>query len=368
MRRNRSRTHAVPTSLARIPVVTVVVAAILAACSAPPEAPPAEVLEDNSSDTPWVAARRAADVALLSVPARVVPDARSQAVVALPADARVVAVEANVGDELEAGAPIADVVLPELAEAAGRFIAARLRQKAYQRVLEQLKELDKHGLARLQDRADAEVKLAEAAAEEQVGRAALTAAGLTVKDAERLAASGGRMTLRSPLAGRLAESRAVVGAQLTPADGPFARVAAVASTRVEARVPLGIGAFERGSFAPTSGEPRAAAREGCLPEVEAQDSAVRCWFSLEGSALPSHLPGLLRLEAPADNHLLAVPRDAVGIDASGSYVVRRSRDGERERVAVRVVAAAGGDAVVEGELREGQLVAARAQAVEGAAG
>lgn len=336
--------------------------ALLIGCAAEPPEAPVVVEGPNSAAETWVAPRRAESVALLSLPARVVPDARSQAVLSVPSFARVLEVRANVGELLEAGAPVAVVVLPELAEAAGSLTAARTRKRAYQRVLEQLEALGEHGLARLSDRIEAEVKLAEATAEEQVALARLSAAGVSPEQAERLASSGGRTTLRSPLAGRLAESRAVVGANVSPDDGFLARVAAVASSRVEVRVPADATAFERGTFETGSGATRVATREGCLSEVEREDGTVRCWFTLEGDPLPSQQPGRLSLTPPEGTELWAVPRASISLTPEGSFVLARKEGAAAQRVSVVVLGTTGNDTLVTGALDEESLVAAHAPA------
>ena len=89
--------------------------------------------------------------------------------------------------------------MPTVVAAAGEHAAARTKLEAYQARMLQLKALKAEGLVRSIEIAEAEMRLAEARADQERTGAILRSAGAAPEQARRLAESGGAVALRSPI-------------------------------------------------------------------------------------------------------------------------------------------------------------------------
>jgi len=336
---------------------------VLAACSnegAPPAAPVAAApatTETSSSATRWVTARAPHGSALLEAPAQVLAAPASRAVIAPPLRARIVAVRAVPGATVAAGAPLVDVVIPEAAAAAAAYRAASDELAAHARRAEQLGALRKEGLARGADLASVELELARLRGARDVAATTLRAAGFAVAEAGALAASGGRTTLRAPVAGTVVAVDAVVGAS-RDAEDVVVELAGDGATRVEARLPRALPADAAVEVVLPGAAPLAAKLVGVAPTRD-PDGTMRAWFELATPA-PAGAQGRVRARVP-DGQAAIVPASALGRDRDGAFVWRREHDQPR-RVVVQVLAASGADALVEG-IAVGDAVAADAAAV-----
>ncbi|MEW5743490.1 MAG: hypothetical protein AB1938_31555, partial [Myxococcota bacterium] len=164
---------------------------LLCACAreAEPSAPQA------SPPTAWVQVKAAGAAAVLEGPARALAGPGTSAVVTVPLRGTVVRVRVRPGDVVAAGAPVVDVVMPEVLDAAGRFEGARARLEAWTARAEQLDKLRAEGLARALDVSEARASVAEAKADLQTARAVLLAAGLKEGDVPGLLAGSGAVSL-----------------------------------------------------------------------------------------------------------------------------------------------------------------------------
>lgn len=354
------------------PILTAaLLALLLAACSPESGAPqaPAEA-RPTSSPVPWSVARDASGLPLLEAPATVVGPADAEATISPPARTRVQKVHVQVGDRVEAGQPLADVVMPEVLEAAGRLAAAKIRIDAQSRRREQLLSLKEHGLTRSTDLAETEAALAEARAERLAARAVLGGAGLSEAEGEALLGSQGAATLRSPIAGVVLSVQAAIGSVHEGGSGPLFRIGAEASGRVVARMSASLP--EGASFVWISpGRAEIPLRlQSSSPLVDSRDGSREHFFEAEQPIAPG-LTGKVRILLPEGAGLVTIPSRALFLREGRAFVYLREPAGVRERE-VRVISSTGTEALVEG-LEPGARVAsdagrhAASQAVEEAA-
>lgn len=334
----------------------------LAACARPVVETPAPTPSEPSSTTRWVRARPATEVSLLEAPARVLAAPEAAAAVSPPLRARVLKVRVRAGQTVAEGEPLLDVMMPELVQAAGAFSAATLKVDAYSKRRAQLEALKAEGLVRSAELAEVEATLATVRADAQAARATLRAAGISDRQAEGLLASDGAVSLRAPIGGLVTAVDAVPGEVREPTGHPFAELAGVGASHVEARLP---GAFVEGApfeFITTSGAHVALVALSVSPRVEVRDGARLAWFKAAGdsAALYPGAPGRVRLMAQPGWR--AVPaRAVVGHGEQTSVVIRK--DQTPTAVPVKVVASSGAEAVVDG-LPDGVEVAAEGDRVE----
>ena len=356
-------------------------ALVLWLCGCPAGAPPGPVPaaprdggrgEDPQSPV-FVVVRPAAGVALPEAPARVLLAPESIADVVPPFRARVVRIHARPGQRLLRGAPVLDVVMPDVLRAAGAYVAASTRLSAYGKRKAQLDSLRGEGLVRLADLAEVEGRLAEAMADQQAALGLLRGADLTGADAARLLTGPGTLTLRSPIAGVVTEVRATLGETHENSDLPLAHIAGEGELRVEARLsgPLPPGA--RLEFASATGLRCALTLLGVAPVVDPRDGSTLAWLAPAGragaalpplraeapaadppqgagcpEALPPGLSGRLRISLERADGVVVVPVRALWLRGQVTAVLRRAAAGgsATRRVPVQVLATAGDLALV----------------------
>lgn len=347
-----------------------VVLVLLSACSAP-AAKTAVVMPveaSASSPTPWVKARRSDGVALLEAPARVLVSPDASAVVAPPLRARVVRVLVVPGQRVARGAPVAQVVMPELVSAAGAWLAAGERLQAWASRRAQLESVRAQGLVRLADVVEADVQLAEARAAQRLAQATLRAAGANEREAEKVVADGGATTLRAPIAGVVIAVAGAIGETREPTAEPLVRLVGEAPPRLEARFAQGLVSGATYSFVTQSGARFELVLAGVAPDVDAQDGATRAWFRLSHSAvLPAGTAGRVEVHPGDAANAAVVPARGVRLD-SGRAFVTVLREGKATSVGVEVLSSSGTDALVrtiDGATLVDDEVAAEAQLAPG---
>lgn len=167
-------------------------------------------------------ARLAAD---LQVVGSVTYDRDHYAVVGPLVSGRMVKVLASLGDPVKAGQVLAIVESADIGQAQADFLSARARAQAADSHLARQKELAELKIASVREH---EVAQAQAASEKAGTRAAverLRAYGLGAGDLERLEAgesSGGRVPLRTPIAGTVVARNVSLGQAVEPATDAFA--------------------------------------------------------------------------------------------------------------------------------------------------
>ncbi len=328
--------------------------------SPPNAAPPA-----TSVRTPWVKARNAEEVSMLEAPATVLTTPESNAGVSPPFRARVVRVRVKPGEKVKRGEPVADVVMPEVVQAAGTYVSAATRVTAYAKRAAQLAGLRKEGMVRISELLEVETKLAEARADQHGALAMLRVAGLDAADATKLLASqAGEVALRSPIDGVVTQVKASIGENREAAGEPLVRIAGEGDPRVEARLVRILPRAAEYELVLPSGEQHPLRAVGRAPQVDPRDGTTLVWFAPLGPAkLVQGQTGKLRIRFEEEEGVVAVPARAVGLGPKGPFVVAHE-GGRAAQVEVEVLAASGAEALVKGRLRIGDEVAADAALTE----
>ena len=312
------------------------VAAVSACTSRPAPSQPA------ARPVAWVAVQPARNTDRLEVPARTVPGPGGTSMVTPPLRAVVTQVRVRAGDVVDAGAPLVDVVMPEVLEAAGRFQGARARLGAWTERLQNLQTLRADGLARSLDVSEAASRVAEAKADEQAARALLLLAGVTEAQVPRMLAGSGSLALHAPVAGVVTAVNAAVGESRDPTAGPLVRLSSASAVRVEARFarPVDDQGYD---FVSTSGRTplRLLAR---APTADPLDGTFLAWFEPD-AALIAGLLGHLEARDEGAPTQFVVPAGAISRSDSQARVETR-----RGVVNVEVVRCEGASCTVRGPL------------------
>lgn len=177
----------------------------------------------------------ASSLGWLEAPARALPASDATAVVSVPLPARIVQLRVKPGDQVRKGAPLLEVIMPELIGAAGSLSAARIRLEAFEKRRQRILPLSQEGLVRSADVTELEAQIALAKADRESARATLRAAGLSDEDALKLLSGNGSLALRAPIEGTVIAVHARLGETREPSAGPLLELAAAAPTLIEAR-------------------------------------------------------------------------------------------------------------------------------------
>lgn len=320
------------------------------------ETSPPAVGADSSASTRWAAVRPPEDASLLEAPAvaRVSADATGDVAVTLRA--RVERVHVRAGSVVRAGDPIVDVGSPELLEAAAAYGGASRRLAVHASRAEELDALREEGLV---ERSDVFAQRAAAAElREQRDRAAaiLRGAGADPRDASSIVRRG-YVTLTSPVAGVVTALRARPGEILEPGGPPFARVVGEAPARIEVRTSEAWPDAASLVFRAVDGRVVELSPDPISSVVDPDDGTRLSWYAPmdEAARFQDGVQGVVRMTAARD--VWQVPVDAVAQRTGESWVMRRRGD-EVARVDVQVVTSSGATALVRGDLRDGDSVAA----------
>lgn len=341
----------------RAPSLLASAALLVSSCSvgppATPPAPPASAAEPAPPQPagPPAQARAAGGSALTEAPARVVAGPGSAAVVAPPLTARVVKVRVRPGDAVAAGAPLVDVVLPELLEAAARLRGARGRLAAAEARAQQLDALRAEGLARAADQSEAALKVAEARADVESARALLLSAGVREDEAGRVLEGGGVVPLRAPFASVVTRVGAVQGEVRAPGAEPLVELQAQGEVRVEARFSAPPPMEAAWEFVGQDGLRTPLEPLSRAPAASATDGSRLAWFQPAGAGpLAAGTPGRVVLRrAPGQ---VIVPARAVRREG-GQTTLAKPGAGE---VVVQVLGCAGSDCLVQGPVSAGDAL------------
>ena len=323
--------------------------------------PAAAAVQDDaraSAKSPWVKARPPEDLSLLESPARVLAPPDAIGAVTAPFPGRVVKIHVRAGQTVAAGEAIVDVAMVELVHAAAAYSGAGTRLVAFRKRKAQLDQLRADGLARLADLADVEAQIASAEADRQTAMGTLRAAGAGGGDVAGLLASGGAITLKSPVAGVVLEVNAALGEGRDVSGEPLARIAGKGPVRIEARLAHGPPEGARFEVVPQQGAPFEVKLVATSPLVESADGTVRTWFEpVTDVSLPHGAACRLRVMVDAASGAVAVPAKAVGLHGAKAVVLSRKAGAPVEVV---VLASSGADALVKGPIAAGDEVAAEA--------
>ncbi len=326
---------------------------VLARCStgsAPPPAP-AAAEPAPAAAAPRGAARAPTGSPLAEAPARVVAGPTGASVVSAPLRARVIKVRARAGDPVAAGAPLVDVVMPELLEAAARLRGSRGRLAAAQARAAQLDALRAEGMARAADQSEAALKVAEAASDVEAARAVLLAAGVREDDASRMLAGTGQVVLKAPFAGTVSRVTAVVGEVREPGGPPLVELQSAGEVRVEARFGTAPALDAPWDFLAADGARFPLRPLGRSAAAAPEDGSRAAWFELQEEGAPaSGTPGRVVLRQTAGAVL--VPASSVRHEGAQASVVKA--DGTR--VELQLLGCSGADCLVKGSVAAGDVL------------
>jgi cobalt-zinc-cadmium efflux system membrane fusion protein len=258
------------------------------------------------------------------------------------AEALVVSVEVDVGDEVRAGQPLAVLTSAAIGAEQGRLHAARARLDAARGAVAREEQLAESGLSPRRSLEEARRELAAAQAEHDAARATLGAAGAAPD------AAGGRHVLRAPFAGTVVARDAVAG-RTAAAGQVLVEVADLSTMWAQLEVPEADAALVRPGqpvrivLEGTRAEPREARISRVAPAVDPASRTVRARVELPNRDRSLKAGLFLRAEirVTADREALLVPRDAVQRAESRTIVFVKRGEGVFEPVAVRTGEAAG---------------------------
>jgi membrane fusion protein, heavy metal efflux system len=292
---------------------------------------------------------------LVSVNGTLTYDPRKFAAVGARIGGRVRRIWKYVGDEVRAGAPLAEIESAELGRAESQVLAARAKEKAAEADMKRERRLADAKITAERDAELAKASYEAARAERVAAERAVEALG------GDLEGELGVLVLRSPIDGRIVESKATRGQTVEPTDTLY-DVADVSSLWVELRV------FERDVAAVRAGdqvEITAAggkhagkvAYVGDVIDPETRTAVVRVLVENQDR---SFRPGQsvvarVRTTAPASD-VLSVTRKAVTrIDGKATVFVLRDRNTVEPRLVTTGAEDAERVAVLEG-LKPGEQV------------
>jgi multidrug efflux pump subunit AcrA (membrane-fusion protein) len=294
------------------------VVVFFAACS---EAPPPPSVESPSTMR-WVAVREAERASVLEVPARVVPGPTSTALVGAPLRATVTRVRVRAGDQVDAGVPLVDVVMPEVLDAAGRLEGARVRLEAWTERHAQLVALRADGLAKSLDVSEAAARVAEARADVHTARSVLLAAGLRDETGAAVLTGAGVTPLRAPFSGVVVSVSTSLGESRDPTSGPLVTLVGAGATRIEARFSRPLSVAPEGSYAFVGVDGTTPVRlVSRSPAADSRDGTFLAWFEADGPLVAASLGRVVVRGGATDTFL--VPASAIERFEGRSRVVTR---------------------------------------------
>jgi len=329
-----------------------------AAAPAASTAAPTEQRLATSTPTPWIKTLLPGNLTILEVPARTSAPPEATAMVTAPVRVQVRRLLVRVGDRVEQGAAVAEVLAPELVQAAALHQNATDRIATHKRRLADLRSLKAEGLARTGELFEIESSLANLQADHDHAQAVLRGAGMVEKEWPALLATG-IWTLRAPVAGIIREMTAEIGGVIEPGQAPLARIAGEQIVRIEVHLhqPMPVGV--RLGFVPSTGGVYALAEVPTATAIDPGDGSVMAWYELtDAPPLPPGLRGRVRATSMPEG-AVQIPSRAIDERQGKPQVVLRQGDSATWK-AVEVLAVSGATAVVRG-LAVGDEVAAEAE-------
>lgn len=327
------------------------------------EAPRATTPASRTSDTaatpsePFVEVRSPSDESLLEAPARALGGEGALEQIAASYPLRIVRVRAQSGDQVEAGAPIVEVTSAVVLGAAASYRSASERLAIVEERLSTVRSLRDQRAASAEQVFDLESRAADLRATQREALATLRSAGLGPAQAAAALARG-TILLESSRAGTVRGMHAVPG-EVHPDGQVFATLVTGPSRRIEARFPSHLADGFRFEFEDLFGRRHPLGDHPSRTLDAGEEGGVLVWFDLPESAqLAPDAPGHVHA-IPTRATFVEVPVGALHPTESGAEVMRRRGD-ETTRTAVRVIASSGSSAIVEGDLRVGDQVAADA--------
>lgn len=254
------------------------------------------------------------------------------------------------GDQLEAGDPVVEVSIPELAVAAAQLRGARDEEAILRARVDQLALLIDEGLVRADRLLDARTALTSTRSRRDTANATLRAASIDPSGASSLARRG-YVVLRSPVDGVVLSVAGRVGSPVIPGT-PIARIAGSGPVRIIARAPS---ALPDGDVLLGTDRGDVRLRQVGTTMRDTDGLWVAFFEPTEETTLRDGERWPLRIAS--DGTTSAVPASALSSRQGHAAQVIRRRGAETERIDVEVVHVDGARASVRGELAEGDRVA-----------
>lgn len=318
------------------------------ACDTAPDVPAAA----EAHEPRWSDVTRPRDLSLLEAPALVVHAPEGEARVSASHLARVVRVHVRAGDTVEAGAPIVDVVMPAVLEAAARWSSVGPRRSLRTARRGELASLEAEGLV---DRArvfEQDTELRALDAQQAEALATLRAASISPQEASRSLREG-FTTLRAPIGGVVSEVMASVGEVRDPTGPSFATIVLPVPARVEVRFAHAIPHEALLRFVGVDGASTALDAAPVASVIDPEDGTQRVWLTASnGAPLPTGLRGRVVVSLDDTTSVVEIDAAALVLAAGEAFVEKRTEQGV-ERMRVEVITASTTRALVRGALVPG---------------
>lgn len=339
--------------------VVVVVTTLLAGCAEAATCPDERRSGPASAASGWAEVVAPRDLTLLQAPGRVVVGGDREAVLQPIFRAQIVRFHVRAGDRVRAGQAIAEVIMPDVANAAAIYRGATRRRTVQGARRDKLSRLRGEGLT--SEGAVFEVSSLAAESDQQalVAAATLRAAGVDPARAGELVTRPA-LALTSPIDGVVQALGGRLGEVVEGSGAAIATIVGAGRARVETRFIHEPPAGARLRFAAVDGTTWPLVAAPISRVVEADDGAVTLWFEAADERVAfAGLRGTVEVvsEEPA---VVQVPAGALRGQGEALVVVRRRGEAVDE-VPVVLLAAAGATALVraraDGELVAGDRVA-----------
>jgi len=302
--------------------------------------------EEAVAPSPRVTIARAPhDLSLLEAPARIVAAPGSEARVSASHDARVVLVHVRAGDEVQAGAPIVDVVIPEVLAAAARLASVGPAHALRTARRTELAALQGEGLVDRGSVFEQETELASLDVERRLALSTLRSASLTTGEAAQ-ALRRGAITLRAPIAGTVREVTAVVGEVRGAGTAPFAVITAPFAPRIEARFAEGLPRGAQLTFVGLDGSRIELSPDPSGTAIDAHDGTALVWLEpATVTEVRSAITGRV-VATSVGNDAVEIDAHALVLEGADTFVERLDDSDAVTRIAIDVLTASGTRAIV----------------------
>lgn len=321
---------------------------LCSACEAPAESPAQAIAHEPR----WSEVTHPRDLSLLEAPAWVVAAPDGEARIAASHSARVVRVHVRAGDQVEAGAPIVDVVMPAVLEAAARWTSVGPRRTLRTARRTELATLEVEGLV---DRArvfEQDTELRALDAQQAEALATLRSASITTREASRSLREG-YTTLRTPIGGVVSEVSASTGEVRDATGASFATIVVPVPARIEVRFAHAIPSEASLRFVGVDGATTALDPTPIAHVIDPDDGTQRVWLAAANHApLPTGLRGRVVVSLDAASTVVEIDAAALVLVAGEAFVEKRTESGI-ERVPVEVITASSTRALVRAALAPG---------------
>ena len=161
---------------------------------------------------------------VIEVPGTILPHPVSEAFVGSLLEGRIKSLHADIGDVVEAGTPLCVIESPAVGGAEAEYIIALAELEFLKGSAERQESLLKEGIGSKSEYLEIDARLTSAGAVVKAAKTTLYAMGFTESDLQKIKdekQAAGRLTLRSPVQGRVVEKDARLGMRVTAENNLF---------------------------------------------------------------------------------------------------------------------------------------------------